>query len=187
MAQITFKNVSISDFTLVDKSPQYSNKSWTGALIQRSTGVQWYEYQFTLSFNQSARNEVQQFLALHRQGKPFTMSMGHLSIYNGSQSGTVTSKANYQRGVYKVESNQAQTLEVGSMIQFANHKKLYTIVANTGSVLSLFPALQANVQIGETIFYNGLVIEGTLMPDNNYEMPVSNLVQMQFKCNEVIR
>ncbi|MCC1903060.1 hypothetical protein KSI20_24790, partial [Salmonella enterica subsp. enterica serovar Indiana] len=84
-------------------------------------------------------------------------------------------------------TNLPQTLEVGAMIQFANHKKLYTVVQNTGSELSLFPALQANVQLGETIFYNGIVIEGTLAPDNDYQMPVTNLVQMQFKCHEVVR
>lgn len=187
MAQLTFKNVSISDFTLQDQSPQYSNQSWTGALIQRSTGVQWYDYQFTLSFNQKDRLEVLAFLAQYRQGKPFQMSMGHLSQYNGSQSGTVTSKVAVNRGLYKVQTNLPQTLEVGAMIQFANHKKLYTVVQNTGTELSLFPALQANVQLGETIFYNGLVIEGTLAPDNEYQMPVTNLVQMQFKCHEVVR
>lgn len=188
MAQITFStNTKISDYTLANKSPQYSNQAWTGAVIQRSSGVQWYEFQFTLSFNIVDRGEVMAFFAEYRQGKPFTMSMGHLSKYNGTETKSLSVQTTVQRGVYKVKTTQTQSLEVGSMIQFVNHKKLYTVMANTGTELSLFPQLQGTVQAGEAIIYNGLVIEGVLSPDNEYQIPSTNLVQIQLKGNEVIR
>lgn len=188
MAQITFtNNIKISDFTLVDKSPQYSNQSWTGALIQRSSGVQWYEYQCTLSFNVRNRGEVQKFIAEYRQGKPFSMSMGHLSKYTGLESKALSVQSTVQRGVYKFKTAQTQVLEVGTMIQFTNHKKIYTIVANTGNEISIFPALQGVIQTGEAIVYNGIAIEAVLSPDNDYQLPSTNLIQIQLKCSEVVR
>lgn len=188
MAQITFtRNIKVSDFTLIDNSPQYSNQSWTGQVLQRSTGVQWYSTQFTVSFNQDQRGEVQNFIAQYRQGKPFQFSMGFLSQYRGKESKALSVGSTVQRGIYKFTTAQSQVLEVGSMIQFTNHKKLYTITQNTGTEISIFPALQGVIQGGEAIIYNGLVIECTLSPDNDYQIPSSNLIQMQFKCNEVIR
>ncbi|EHK6423934.1 hypothetical protein QYN36_003038 [Salmonella enterica] len=187
MANLTFSNnIKLSDFTLSSKSPQYSNQSWTGAVIQRSTGVQWYTFNFTLNFNQRDRQEVLAFIAEYSQGKLFTIPLGHLSTYKGKQSGAVSSKNDVRRGVYKFTTASAQQLEVGTMIQFGNHKKIYQIVANTGTEVSIFPALQANVQANETVFYNGLVIEARLDVDNDFQMPVTNLVAITFKCTEVV-
>lgn len=188
MANITFSSkIKLSDFTLSSQSPQYSNQSWTGARIQRSTGVQWYTFNFTLNFNQRDRGEVLAFIAEHSQGKPFRMPLGYMSQYMGTQTGAVSVKNSVNRGVYKFTTNTTQHLEVGTMIQFSNHKKLYQIVANTGNDVSIFPALQANIQASETVFYNGLVIEAVLDVDNDYQLPVTNLVAVQFKCTEVVR
>lgn len=188
MANITFSPaIKLSDFTLSSSSPQYSNQTWTGARIQRSTGVQWYTFNFTLNFNQSDRLEVLAFISQYSQGKPFTIPLGHMSKYSGKQTGAVSVKNTVQRGVYKFSTNTSQQLEVGAMIQFANHKKLYQIVANTGSEISIFPALQATIQSNETVFYNGLVIEAVLDVDNEYKLPITNLISLQFKCTEVVR
>lgn len=188
MALLTFsKNIKISDFTLQSKSPQYSNQSWTGQVIQRSTGVQWYTFNFTLNFNQRERIEVQSFIAQYQQGKPFTISLGHMATYNGKQKNPVYVKSPVAKGIYKFTTTASQVLEVGAMIQFGNHKKLYSVVANNGTTISIFPALQANIQANEPVLYNGLVIEAILDVDNDYQMPVTNAVSMKFKCTEVVR
>ncbi|MDV0678310.1 hypothetical protein VC636_25620 [Citrobacter freundii] len=188
MAQYTFtKNIKISNFKLTDKTPQYSNQTWTGQRIVRSTNVQWYEFEFQLQYNKRDRLEVQSFVAQYKQGKPFQLSMGHLSEYIGKQTGAVSVKNTVQRGVYKIQTTNPQVIEVGSYIQFANHKKLYSVLANTGSEISVYPPLQAIVQAGEGITYNGLVIEGTINPDNDYSVMVGNAMSMNFRCMEVVR
>ncbi|EEY3971021.1 hypothetical protein EEA49_22770 [Escherichia coli] len=185
---ITFSTgIKLTDFTLVDKSPQYSNKSWTGQIIQRSTGVQYYEFSFVLNFNKDLYPEVNKFISLYKQGRPFQMSMGHFSKYLGKQTGALAVKSAVSKGVYKFQTTAANKLEVGTMIQFANHKKLYSVIANDGTTVSIFPALQANIQANETVNYNALIIEGTLLPDNDYQVTSTNIMQIQFKCQEVIR
>lgn len=185
---ITFSTgIKVSDFTLIDKAPQYSNTTWTGALIQRSTGVQWFEYQFALNFNPSDLLEVQSFIAQYQQGKAFEMSMGHLSQYRGKQTGALAVKTAVSRGIYKFQTTATNKLEIGSLIQFRNHKKLYKVIANDGTNVSIFPALQANIQANEAVQYNALLIEGTLLPDNEYQITSTNIMKVQFKCKEVVR
>ncbi|EFN8906165.1 hypothetical protein D6912_15570, partial [Escherichia coli] len=162
-------------------------KSWTGQIIQRSTGVQYYEFSFVLNFNKDLYPEVNKFISLYKQGRPFQMSMGHFSKYLGKQTGALAVKSAVQKGVYKFLTTAANKLEVGTMIQFANHKKLYSVIANDGTTVSIFPALQANIQANETVNYNALIIEGTLLPDNDYQVTSTNIMQIQFKCQEVVR
>ncbi|EHH7573711.1 hypothetical protein P3031_004805 [Escherichia coli] len=115
------------------------------------------------------------------------MSMGHFSKYLGKQTGALAVKSAVSKGVYKFQTTAANKLEVGTMIQFANHKKLYSVIANDGTIVSIFPALQANIQANETVNYNALIIEGTLLPDNDYQVTSTNIMQIQFKCQEVVR
>lgn len=180
-------NIKITDFELNDKTPQYSNKSWTGAIIQRSTGVQWYEYSFKLNFNKEDILEVNSFIAQYKQGKPFQISMGHLSKYHGKQTGALAVKAAVKKGIYKFQTTAANKLEVGAMIQFNNHKKLYSVIANDGTNVSIFPPLQANIQANEAVNYNALVVEGVLLTDNDYRVTSTNIMQIQFKFQEVVR
>jgi hypothetical protein len=47
----SFSNdVKVTNFIFKNNEPMYSNTSWTGQRIMRSTGIQYYQIQFTLNF-----------------------------------------------------------------------------------------------------------------------------------------
>ena len=77
-------------------------------------------------------------------------------------------------------------MAVGEMIQFTNHNKLYKIIDRTNTSLTIFPALQNVVQTGEIIRYDALIIEAVLDPDNDYTMPINNIMTLNLKATENI-
>lgn len=81
----------------------------------------------------------------------------------------------------------SNTLAVGEWIQFTNHNKLYRIVERAGTSITIFPALQNTVQASEVIKYNNLMIEAVLDPDNDYTMPVGNIMNITLKATENIQ
>lgn len=178
-------NVKVTDFQIKSVEPIYSNQSWTGQRILRSTGIQYNQIQFTLNFNDTNIGEFNNFIAQYSQGKPFTLSLGHMSVYRGTQTGALTSTSSVNKGS-RVISTNVNTMAVGELIQFTNHKKLYRIIDRTNTSLTLFPALQNTVQASETIIYNNLVIEAVLDPDNEYTLPVRKIMSIQLKATENI-
>lgn len=187
MAVVIFPNtIKISEFSLVDNTKQYSNQTWTGQTLVRNTGVQYYTGEFSLNFAQADRLPVQTFITKYQQGAPFQLSLGHLSQYIGKETGSVTVKSTVARGVYKFATNSTQVLEVGTMIQFGTHKKLYRVIDNDGTNISIFPSLIAQVQAGEPLNYNGLVIEAIFEPDQEITQTITNLVSIKIKFREAI-
>lgn len=178
-------NIKTTGFQLSSTEPMYTNRSWNGALITRSTNIQYYNIQFTLNFNQKDHLEVQQFLAQYSQGRPFTMDLGYLSRYKGIQVAALSTTTTSPAGTYQVNT-QPNNLEVGTLIQFANHSKIYRVIANTGTLLSLFPNLRAQVNTGETIKYNNIQGQFVLDPDNDYQIQVQNVMSIQLKATEAI-
>lgn len=185
MASFT-NNVKVTNFQIKSTEPIYSNQTWTGQRIMRSTGIQYYNIQFTLNFNPSALTEVNSFLAQYAQGKPFTFSLGVAGTYHGTQTGSVTSTGLIQPGNMIIPTS-SNTLAVGEWVQFTNHNKLYRIVERTGTGITIFPALQNTVQASEVIKYNNLMIEAVLDPDNDYTMPVGNIMNITLKATENIQ
>jgi len=177
------KNIKIGDFTLSSVEPRYSNRSWTGSQIQRSTGIQYYSIQFTLSFNKKDIQEYNNFIAKYGQGADFTMDLGHLSTYYGSQTAAVRATAAAAKGVSSITCN-ANTLEVGTLIQFQNHKKIYRVIGHVGNVLTVFPALRASVAINETVNYNNIQGSFTLDVDNDLKLNVQNVMSITLKATE---
>lgn len=184
MASFTNK-IKISNFILKSIEPIYSNQTWTGQRIMRGTGIQYYQIQFQLNFNVTDVGEVQNFLAQYSQGKPFTLSLGHLSTYRGTQTGALTSQSIAVKGTRVIDTN-TNSMAVGELIQFSNHNKIYRIIACTPNSLTLFPALQNTVQAYETVIYDNLLIEAVLDPDNDYTMPVSTVMNITLKATENI-
>lgn len=183
---VNFSNkIKVNNFQINSTEPMYSNQSWTGQRITRSTGIQYYQLQFQLSFNIKDRTEVDAFLAQYSQGKPFQMSLGHLSTYTGTQTGALSSTTSASKGSMIISTN-SNTLSVGELIQFSNHKKIYRIIERTDTQLTIFPALQNTVQADEPIFYDNLVIEATLDPDNDYTFMIENVTSLQIKAMEYI-
>ncbi|HHA1559426.1 TPA: hypothetical protein ACOEBW_000371 [Enterobacter hormaechei subsp. xiangfangensis] len=181
---INFTNsIKVSDVNLNSKQPMYEHQSWTGKKLQRSTGIQYYEMEFTLSFNIADRREVDNFLATYSLGKPFELSLGHLSTYTGTQTAAVTSTDAVAAGAIQITTN-AQTLGVGDMVQFTNHTKLYRIIARTNTSITIFPALRSNVQANEVIKYNNLGITVVLDADNEYKFPITKVTSIKLKATE---
>lgn len=178
-------NIKITGFQLSSTEPMFSNRSWTGALITRSTNIQYYKLQFTMNFNQKDQAEVKQFLAQYSQARPFVMDLGYYGHYTGSQTGAIAATTTTSAGTYKVNVN-SNSLEIGTLIQFANHPKIYRVIANTGTTLSVFPNLRQSVQAGETIRFNNLQGQFVLDIDNDYSMTVQNVMSLQLKATEYL-
>jgi len=184
MATFT-NNVKVTNFQIKSTEPIYSNQTWSGQRLLRSTGIQYYQIQFTLNFNPTSFSEVNNFLAQYAQGKPFTLSLGIAGTYYGTQTGALTSTALINKGSMLIPTS-TNTLAVGEWVQFSNHNKLYRIAERTNSSITIFPALQNTVQASEVIKYNNLIIEAVLDPDNDYTMPISNIMNITLKATENI-
>ena len=183
----SFSNdVKVTNFQIKSTEPIYSNQTWTGQRIMRSTGIQYYQIQFTLNFNPSSFAEVNSFLSQYAQGKPFTFSLGVAGVYHGSQEGSVTSTADINKGSILIPTS-TNSLSTGNWVQFSNHNKLYRIVESTENSITIFPALQNVVQASEVIKYDELIIEAVLDPDNDYTMPVGNIMNITLKATESIQ
>nr|WP_129951582.1 hypothetical protein [Rahnella sp. RFA10(1/100)] len=178
-------NVKVTNFQLKSVEPMYSNQSWTGQRIIRSTGIQYYQIGLTLNFNPTSLSEVNAFLAQYSQGKPFTVTLGVAGVYHGQQAGALTATAPAAKGTRVITTNSNQ-MAIGEMIQFSNHNKLYKIIDRTATSLTIFPVLQNTVQTSEIIRYDNLIVEAVLDPDNDYTMPVGNLMTLNLKATENI-
>lgn len=168
------KAIKVSGFSLKSTQPMYEHQSWTGKVLQRGTGIQYYEAEFTLTYNITDRPEVDQFLALHSLGKPFQMDLGHLSKYTGTQTAAVTSTAAKAAGSASINTSN-QSLRVGDRIQFTNHTKIYSIIDRTNTTVTIFPALRQSVATGEIIKYSNITMTGILKAENTYVCPVTNV------------
>ena len=178
-------DVKITNFILKSNEPMYSNTSWTGQRIVRSTAIQFYQIQFTLNFIKDAIPEIQNFLAQYSQGGSFSMSLGIYGEYRGGQTGSLTSTNAVAAGNIVITTN-TNNMAIGELIQFSNHNKIYRIIARTANAVTVFPALQNQVQASEIIKYDNLVIESQLDPDNDYSITVGNLMTLTLKAQEVI-
>jgi len=178
-------NIKISDFQLQSIEPSYSNKSWTGAQIRRSTGIQYYQLTFNIQLNQADRQEVLSFIAQYSQGKPFSTDLGYYSQYTGNQFATVSSTATVNKGgsVIPCTSN---ILEVGTLVTFQNSTKIHRIIANTGTSITVFPALRQNVQAGEVIRYQGITGTFIIDIDCDLNLPSKNIMNLNIKATEAL-
>lgn len=180
-------NALISEYNLSDNIPQYQNQTWSGETITRVVGTQYYSLQFKVTINKKYRNELANFYALYGQGKPFDMSLGWWGTYTGSQKTTVQATAARAAGATSIAVN-SNTLEVGSLVQFNGHKKLYRIIANTGAIITIFPGLIRNVQASEILKYDNLQGSFILTPQNStLQLPSANVIEVTIQATENIR
>ncbi|EFC6276568.1 TPA: hypothetical protein IFB44_003210 [Escherichia coli] len=181
---INFTNaIKVSNVNLKNVQPIYEHQAWSGKKLQRATGIQYYEVEFTLTYNVKDRREVDSFLASYSLGKPFQMDLGHLSTYTGAQNTTVSSVSAVPAGNIVLNTN-SQLLGVGDLVQFTNHTKLYRIIDRTNTSITVFPALRAAVQAGEIIKYNNLTLSAVLNADNDYTVPITNVMMIKLKATE---
>lgn len=180
-------NAIISEFVLNDNIPQYLNQTWTGEQITRVVGTQYFSITFKATMNKQFRAEIANFYAQYAQGKPFDMSLGWWGKYTGNQNAGVQATAARTAGATSIAVN-SNSLEVGSIIQFNGHKKLYRVIANSGTTMTIFPGLIKNIQLGEVIKYDNLSGSFVLTPQNAvYSFPGTNLIEVTIQATENIR
>jgi len=180
-------NALISDFMLTDNIPQYQNQTWSGETITRVVGVQYYSVSFKVTMNKKKRAELSNFYAQYAQGKPFDMPLGWWGSYTGSFSGTIQVTAAAAAGATTIAVTQ-NTLEVGSLVQFNGHKKLYKVVGNNGFSITLFPGLTRAIQTSEVLNYENLQGSFILTPQNaSYQYPSTNVMEVTIQATENIR
>ncbi|HFZ6196432.1 TPA: hypothetical protein ACILOY_005569, partial [Escherichia coli] len=131
-------------------------------------------------------NEVKEFVARHLLGRPFSVPLSYFSKYTGDVRQMVTAAAGTARGGRKVRiSNFTGTLKAGTVIQFENHKKIYTITEDvkSGGEMKLFPNLRQNVLAGEVIKYQNVEGEFVLKTEN-IDWKIAQIGKMKFELVE---
>ncbi|EHH7668541.1 hypothetical protein J8002_001904 [Salmonella enterica] len=180
------KNIKISDFTLNSKQPFFKAQSISGKFQRRFTGIQFFEGEFTANYMAQHISEVKEFVAKHLFGRPFSVPLSYFTHYTGDVKELVTAAANTSRGGRKVTlSNFRGTLKAGTVIQFENHKKLYTITEDVkgNGEMKLFPNLRQNVLAGETIRYQNPEGEFILKTDK-IDWKLAQIGKMKFEIVE---
>ncbi|MBJ8767513.1 hypothetical protein I5393_03800 [Citrobacter freundii] len=151
-------DVRLTDVQLKSNAPFFSNRAVSGRFQKRYTGVQFFELNFTVNYMSQDTRHVQRFIAMHQQGQPFDFPLSYLTDYKGSAQGLIQASVTANKGARKVTLNSfTDTLEAGTLVQFQNHSKLYTVTEDVkaGGEMKLFPNLLQNVQAGETVNYRG--------------------------------
>lgn len=180
------KNIKITDFTLKSKQPFFKAQSISGKFQRRFTGIHFYEAEFTANFMAQDINEVKEFVARHLFGRPFSVPLSYFSKYTGDVRQMITAAAGTARGGRKVRlSNFTGTLKAGTIIQFENHKKIYTITEDvkSGGEMKLFPNLRQNVLAGEVIKYQNVEGEFVLKTEN-IDWKIAQIGKMKFELVE---
>ncbi|EBK0477666.1 hypothetical protein JT459_000823 [Salmonella enterica] len=180
------KNIKISEFTLKSMQPFFKAQSISGKFQRRFTGIQFFEGEFTANYMAENIGEVKEFVSRHIFGRPFSVPMSYFTKYDGDVKEMVTAAANVSRGGRKVTlSNFRGTLKAGTVIQFENHKKLYTITEDVkgNGEMKLFPNLRQNILAGETIRYQNPEGEFVLKTDK-IDWKIAQIGKMKFEFVE---
>lgn len=180
------KNIKISEFTLKSKQPFFKAQSISGKFQRRFTGIQYFEGEFTANYMAEHIGEVKEFVARHIFGRPFKVPLSYYTKYDGDVKEMVTSAVNVSRGGRKVTlSNFRGTLKAGTVIQFENHKKLYTITEDVkgNGEMKLFPNLRQNVMAGEIVKYQNPEGEFVLKTEE-VDYKLSQIGKMKFEFVE---
>lgn len=181
-------DIKITDVKMTSNAPYFSNRAVSGRYQKRYTGVQFFEIEFNLNYMEKDTKQVQSFIAMHQQGRPFEFDISYLGRYQGTAQGLIQSAQNASTGARLVNLGMFQgTIEAGTLIQFQNHSKLYTVTEDvkTGGTMKLFPALRAQVQIGEEIKYRSPKAS-FILTNETIPFDIRNLSKLQIKATEVI-
>ena len=182
-----FNNALISEYVLSDNIPQYQNQTWSGETITRMVGVQYFTLSFKVTLNKKYRNELANFYASYAYGKPFDMSLGWWGSYTGTQTSGIQATGARAAGATSIAVTQ-NTLEIGSLVQFNGHKKLYRVVGSNGDTITIFPGLTRAIQTSEVLKYDNLQGSFILTPQNaTYQLPSTNVIEVTIQATENIR
>lgn len=148
--------VKIRDVKLTSNAPFFSNRAVSGKYQRRYTGIQFYDLEFTAQYQYEHLGLVKKFVAEYMYGRPFDFNISYAGAYTGKAQGNITSMESLNPGARQVRvQGFTGTIEAGTIVQFQNHKKLYTVTDDcvSGQPMKLFPQLLAKVQASELVTY----------------------------------
>lgn len=181
-------DVRITNVQLKSNAPFFSNRSVSGRFQKRFTGIQFFELDFTVNYMSHDTRHIQRFIAMHQQGRSFDFPLSYLTDYKGSAQGLIQASVMSAQGARKVKLNSfSNTLEAGTLVQFQNHSKLYTITEDVKAdgEMKLFPNLKQIVQAGETVTYTNP--KGRFVLTNeNIPLDLASLSNVKFTATEVL-
>lgn len=140
-----------------------SNESISGKMTVRSLGS--HRWEFTASYDRLTKEEFNPVYAyIVSQGGmlgSFTIYPSEINNTRGTAAGAVLVNGSHTAGDTTINIDGlgvSETLKAGDIIKFANHDKVYMVVSDrTGDgVLTIFPALTANLADNEAITYNNV-------------------------------
>lgn len=181
------KDVKLSDVTVTSNAPYFSNRAVSGKFQKRYTGVQYFSLKFTANYMSKDTDVVKRFVAMYQHGRRFSFPLSYLGEYNGSARGNIQSQSTVQPGGRQITLGAfSGTLEAGTLVQFQNHKKLYTVTEDvkSGGQMKIFPALRGTVQMSEQVSYSNLSGEFVLT-DEKVDFNLQSIGKMQFNATEV--
>lgn len=183
---INSKEVVLTDMKLSDNAQVFTSQTFTGKVQRRFSGIQYYTLKFSAQYNKKDIAVVKRFLTEYRFGKPFNLPLPKYSGSTSTVTGNVAAAIAAPAGSRKVKlSGFTGQLDIGTVIQFANHKKLYQVASDTrgNGELSIVPNLRAAVQVGELIKYRN--IEGSfILTTDSVEWPQTELQTIELEATE---
>lgn len=181
-------HVKIRDVKLTSNAPFFANRAVSGKYQRRYTGIQFYSLDFTVQYQSEHLPLVKKFVAEYMYGRPFDFNISYAGQYNGSAQGTISCSQSLNPGARQVTiQGFSGVIEAGTIVQFQNHKKLYTVTQDTraGQPMKLFPQLISNVQASEQVIYRNPVGRFVLTTDViGYDL--KSLSQVKFTATEAI-
>jgi len=168
-------------------APFFANKSASGKVLRRFTGIQYYTADITVNFIGEDQYLFDQWLAEYRYGKPFVFPMYNATNlkYRGKQTSLCNVSAITPAGAREVPVSVL--LEVGTKFTFANQTKVYEVTAvdTANKSMQIFPNLRESVQVGEMINYRNPVL--TLMiTSNDFEYDLKQTTQINIEATEAL-
>lgn len=182
------KEIKITDVQITSNAPYFSNRAVSGKFQKRYTGIQFFDLKFSANYMSQHSSIVQKFVAQYQYGNKFKFPLSYLSDYQGTAQGIISSTAAVQPGGRIVSVGSfTGTLAAGTIVQFVNHKKLYTVMEDlkANGQLKLFPALKANVQVGEQISYRNLQGE-FIITNDSIPYDLKSISKLDFTATEAI-
>lgn len=182
------KLVKLTDVKLTSNAPFFSNRAISGKFQKRFIGVQFFELEFNVNYQCEQTQEIKRFIATHQQSQPFEFDLSYQTKYEGTAEGVIRSQQNAASGNRQVTLGAFKgVLEAGTLIQFENHSKLYTVTEDvqSGGSMKLFPNLRAQVQVGEEIRYRSPKGRFVLTNDK-FPYDIKSISKLQIKATEVL-
>ncbi|TCQ89323.1 hypothetical protein EC840_104229 [Rahnella sp. JUb53] len=189
MSFLDTKKIKISDVTVEDNTAYFQTKSLSGKYQKRVVGPQFFSLKFTANWMSDDISDVKRFIAEHKFNTPFEFPMSYFTQFNGVASSVVSSQKVNKGSRLIPLGSFIGTLPAGTVVQFQNHSKLYTIteaiIGGENATAKIFPALYQDVNQGEKVNYQN--VKGKFVLTNEkFTFPVSAIGKFTFTALEYI-